>query len=327
MPVQLESHATPFGGSPQQRYASLHRAIERGLDSDDVWCELARVCLQLGNRGEALHCLDGIRSHARRSRIEGEIRRAGKAAGQGPTDDATRAPSTPPTAAPAASDAGTGKARGQATRTAAVDDPGVGDHLLDAAQYLFHQHMPWLVLTTVLAFPLVVGVGGLLTAGSSPLLLTAIAALPGLCVLTVVAGMGHEILSHSSQGEGDVPELPEFGRLVRGARDFALDLVLIAGSFFGPPALLLVAGASWLSILPGLGISVLLAPLAFALRHVRRDLRAMSPVFLLRAVRRSGRGYPLVATATVLSFAPAVAIAMAVAAYPVWVQIALVGPL
>ena len=71
-----------------------------------------------------------------------------------------------------------------------------------------HQHMPWLVLTTMLAFPLVVGLGGFLTAGGSPLLLAAIAALPGLTVLVIVAAMGHEILRSSSSGESDVPNLP-----------------------------------------------------------------------------------------------------------------------
>ena len=68
--MHLESHATPIGESPQQRYASLHRAIERGLASDEVWNELAGVCDALGNRGEALHCLHRIRDDALRTRAE-----------------------------------------------------------------------------------------------------------------------------------------------------------------------------------------------------------------------------------------------------------------
>ena len=289
--MHIESHATPFGGTPQQRYATLHRAIEQGLDSDDVWVELASVCQAMGHRGEALHCVQRIHDDERRARSERAL-----------LSPAERRKKHHPVA-PAASHAGPNANRkpGEAT---ANEEPGVAEHLADACQYLMHQHMPLLVLTTMLAFPLVVGVGGFLTTGGSLLLLAAIAALPGLSVLTVVAAMGRQILLRSSEGEGDVPELPVFGRLLKDARSFSFDATLVAGIYFAPPAILVVAGAPWHAALPSLAIGVLLAPLTFALRQVRGDMRALSPVFLLRAMRRSGRRYPMDALASTLAFAP-----------------------
>ncbi|MCK5944821.1 MAG: hypothetical protein KAI24_22730, partial [Planctomycetes bacterium] len=146
-------------------------------------------------------------------------------------------------------------------------------------------------------------------------------------VLSVVAAMGREILLRSSEGEGDVPELPTFGKLVKGARDFAVDGVLVTTAFFAVPTVMLVAGTPWYSTLPAFTVGALFAPLCFALRQVRRDMRAFSPVFLVRAVRRAGAGYPIVALASTLAFAPAVAVADATVGHPVWVQIAIVGPL
>jgi hypothetical protein len=329
--VQLESHATPFGGSPQQRYATLHRAIEQGLDSDDVWFELASVSAQLGHSGEAMRCAARINNADRRVKAERTLL---KADGSGSSGRSTAAGAKPeavkqvgridPAAAPAASHAGPTKGPANA---AADGPPRVLDHLVDAGQYLMHQHMPWLVLTTMLAFPLVVGLGGFLTAGGSPLLLAAIAALPGLSVLIVVAAMGHAILRQSSDGEGDVPNLPEFPKLIRSSRDFLLDAVMVLTVFFAGPIVIGIAGAPAAMMLPGLALGAFFAPLTFAMRQIRRDMRAFSPVFLLRAVRRCGRGYVLIAGAITLAFLPAALVAITVISYPIWVQIAVIGPL
>lgn len=190
-----------------------------------------------------------------------------------------------------------------------------------------HQHMPWLVLTTMLAFPLIVGLGGFLTAGGSPFILAAIAALPGLSVLVVVAAMGHEILRVSSEGEGDVPNLPDYGNLVTGARGFLGDAAITFAIFFGLPTTLALVGAPLVATLPVLAVGVLFAPLAFALRQVRRDFRTFSPAIMLRAIGRCGVGYPVVAAAVAIAFAPAFAVAFATMSKPVWVQIAIIGPL
>ena len=82
--------------------------------------------------------------------------------------------------------------------------PGALEHLKDAAQYLLHQSMPALVLITVLSFPLVVGVGGFLTAGGSPLLLAAIAALPGRKFVYTNGSRGHADRVTEYMGIADV---------------------------------------------------------------------------------------------------------------------------
>ncbi len=316
--MQLESHATPQVESPQQRYAGLHRAIERGLDSDELWKELADVSLRLGHGDEAVRCLRHIRNETMFKVLQSRLQRLHLVAGP-----ATR-PALPDHAeAPAASDAGT------TTRVPGGErlGPSLREHVVDAVQYLFHQHMPWLVMVTTLAFPLVVGVGGFLTAGSSMLLLAAIAALPGLCVLTVVGAMGRQILRASSDGSGDVPPVPEFGQLVAAARQFLVDALLVLGSLIAPSLLTMALGAPLTTTLPGLLIGAFFTPLAWALRHVRGDLASLSPVTLLRGVARGGHSYIGLSAVTCLLFVPAALLLWATLGRPVWVQIAAIGPL
>lgn len=318
--MKLESHATPLEGTPQQRYASLHRAIEQGLDSDDLWGELASVSAALGHTLEARRCARRIQDAARRNKYERTLA-LGDKTGQETSHDGGQDPAALPTATHAA------RSRQKQSPPEDKIDPGVVDHLLDAGQYMLHQHMPWLVLSTMLAFPLIVGLGGFLTAGGSPLLLAAIAAVPGLCVLVVVAAMAHEILRSSSNGEGDVPEFPEFTQLLHGGRTFIWDAVLVFALFFGVPIAIAIGGAPLTGTLPSIGIGIYFAPLAFALRHVRRDMRSFAPVFLWRAARRCGRGYGLVAVAIALAFTPAAIVATTIVGHAAWVQIAVVGPL
>ncbi|MCC7396755.1 MAG: hypothetical protein IT455_06775 [Planctomycetes bacterium] len=311
--MQFESHATPSQETPEQRYASLHRAIERGLAADEVWKELAEVSLRLGHSDEAIRCLRHIRSDTVRGLLESRLRRLGL----------IEAAPRPPAAAPAASHAG------PPAETNGEDEgkPSLPDHLADAFQYLFHQHMPWLVLVTTLAFPLVIGVGGFLTAGQSPWMLAAIAALPGLCVLAVVGAMGRQILHASSEGNGDVPPVPGFADLVDDARRFLVDAGLVFVSLFLPSLLAMHLGAPAATTMPGLVIGALLAPMVWTLRQLRGDLRALSPILMVRAIARGGVGYFGLAVTACLLFAPAAGVTMLVVDRPVWVQIAVIGPL
>lgn len=324
--MQLESHATPPPeDTPQQRRAALHRAIQRGLDSDEVWRDLAEVCLELGFDDEASRCVRRLHNPTVRLALESKLSRKGRL-GTG----VQRAPSpTGHSEAPAASNAGPqGNAEEPATkRTDRFEIAGLTEHLIDAVQFLFVQHMPWLVLLTTLAFPLVVGLGGFLTAGNCPLSLAALAALPGLCVLAVVGATGRRILVDSSRGGTDVPAVASIGPLLRDARHFLVDATVVLGSLLGPSVVALACGAPVTTTLPGLLIGLFFTPLAWGLRQVRRDLGALSPVTLLRGVKRSGLGYVGLATLCVGMFAPAGLVAWAVFGRPVWVQIAIIGPL
>ncbi len=311
--MQLESHAIPLQESPQQRYAALHRAIERGLDSDEVWRELAGVALSLGYGDEAVQCARRIQNDALRFALESALSRRGLNTTPTPPASAQHR------AAPAASSAGTTHGEAHA--------PSLREHVVDAFQYLTHQHMPWLVLLTTLAFPLLVGLGGLLTAGGSPLLLAAIAALPGLCIVAILGAMGRHILAASAEGSGDVPSLPGWSQLVADARRFLFDATLVLGCLVGPSLLGIWLGAPLVSTLPGLLVGAFFAPLAWALRHLDLGMAALSPVHLLRGLARTGRHYVAFAGVVVGLFAPAVLVAALASGRPVWVQIAVVGPL
>ena len=338
--MQLESHATPPQESPQQRRAALHRAIERGLDSDEVWNELATICLELGLDDEAQRCVRRLTNPTLRLALESKLVRRGRTASSASAKARPAArsavppahparPAAPHAAAPAASDAGQEVTAEPAAgpRADRFEIAGLYEHLLDAVQFLFQQHMPWLVLLTTLAFPLVVGVGGFLTAGDSPLLLAALAALPGICVLAVVGAMGRRILVASSEGGVDVPALGDLGPLVGDARRFLCDASLVLGALLAPSLVALALHAPLLTTLPGLLLGLFFTPIAWALRQVRRDLGALSPVTLVRGVARCGLGYVGIAILCVTMFVPAGLVAWAVFGRPVFVQIAVIGPL
>jgi len=330
--VQLESHATPPQASPQQRHAALRRAVERGLDSDELWNDLAVVCLELGFDDEASRCVRRLRNPTLRLALESRLERRGTTSthpGQKAATSRKSVPAAPHAKAPAASDAGPRDGVGPppVSRRDRFEIAGLREHLVDAVQFLFQQHLPWLALLTTLAFPIVVGVGGFLTAGGSPLLLAAIAALPGLCVLAVVGAMGRRILVSSSQGDADVPPLGELGPLLGDARRFLCDAGLVLGSLLGPSIIALALDAPLTSSLPGLIVGLFFAPLAWGLRQVRRDLGALSPVTLLRGVARCGLGYVGLVILCVTLFLPAGLTIWAVFGRAVWVQIAAIGPL
>ena len=72
--MEVETHATPPVESPEQRYASIHRAIERGLESDELWKDLALVSAELGHNEEALRCLGKIvNPHVLKTEKEGDM--------------------------------------------------------------------------------------------------------------------------------------------------------------------------------------------------------------------------------------------------------------
>jgi hypothetical protein len=322
--VKLESHATPQLETPQQRYARLHRAIECGLASDEIWKDLADVCLRLGHGDEAVRCMRRIQGTTMRIALASRLARLGLIAP--PPDQNVHRHA----AAPAASHAGTAAAPTVAVAVATEPEEHVehrlADHVVDAFQFLFHQQMPWLVLITTLAFPLVVGVGGFLNAGGSWLLLAAIAALPGLVVLAIVGAMGREVLLTSAEGH-DIQGLPGFQQLVLDARRFLTDVGLVFGTLIGPSLLAMACGLPLLSALPGLAIGAFFAPMAWTLRLLRGDYAALSPVVLMRGISRTIRSYAGLSAVAVGLFLPAAAVAWVVFGRPVWVQIAVIGPL
>ncbi|MCA8949966.1 MAG: hypothetical protein KDE27_10720, partial [Planctomycetes bacterium] len=166
--------------------------------SDAIWKELCEVSLSLGHIDEARRCATQVRNDAIRMVLESRLARR-TAGRRGNFDEHGH---FRPAGAPAASDAGPSNAElpPQSNRILdeAEEETGFGGHLVDAAHFLMHQHMPWLCLLTMLAFPVVIGLGGFLTAGTSTIALAAISALPGLCVCAIIFAMGRRILLESS---------------------------------------------------------------------------------------------------------------------------------
>lgn len=291
--------------TPQQRYARLHRAIENGAPTDGQWRELAEASFAIGHLDEANRCVDAIADDGVRGIVRNRLTKLGLAN----------------------ADAEAGDAKGDAAGDAPADGaPTLREHVVDAFQYLFHQHMPVLVLLAVLSFPVIVGVGGFLTAGSSPLALAAIAAAPGLCILTVVGAMGRQILHASADGNGDVPPVPSFDELLRAAGAFFVDASVVLTALVGAPVASIYLGApAWLS-LPWLAVGAFVAPMAWSLRQLHGDLRCLRPDVLLRTIWRARAHYAGLAGATTVLFLPTALAAWQSFGTPLWAQIAAIGP-
>lgn len=312
--MELENIATPPPtASPQSRYATLHRAVERGLASDEVWYDLAQVCLQLGHDEEAVRTWRMMSDGASKNRLHSQLARRGLI---DPPVRRSRRDEEPQL--PAVSGASPG--------LEPEAPPRLIDHLYDALHFLMQERMPLLVLTSMLAFPLVVGLGGFLTAGGSPFLLPAIAALPGLCVLGMVGALGRRVLVDAARGEEMPPSLPELGQLTRQATRWLSDTGLIVLAMLGPSVLMFALSAPWISAVPGLVLGGFFLPMALALRQVRDDWRALSLRFLLTAIGRTCSRYVGIVAAFWAMFLPAAVLIVGTTGMKVWLQIAAIGP-
>jgi len=301
--VQLENIATPQEDStPQLRYASLHRTVERGMASDEVLRELVEICLQLGHTDEAVRVHATMKAGAARDHVSALLARRGLIA---------RTPD-PRTA--------------DDMEVEETGEPSIAEHALDAVQYLCQGHMPAVALLTMLAFPIVVGVGGFLTSGGSPWLFAGLATLPGLCVLGVVGAMGRQIFLQSADGEEEIPAIPAPAEMVRAAKRYLTDVLIVLGAFVAPSLTLLWFSAPLVSSLPGLAIGMFLTPIALILRQVRGDFGALSPVALVRGIGCCS-GYFRVAATFWAAFGPAALAFWSSLGHAVWLQIAIVGPL
>jgi hypothetical protein len=302
--VQLENIATPQEQiSPQRRYATLHRAMEGGMASPDVMRELVEICLELGHLDEARRVHLSMPDGPVRDHVTSRLQRSGLIEGSAqPSKPAVRQAEEPAT------------------------EPAVADHVADAMQYLLQGHMPAIALMSMLAFPLIVGLGGFLTDGGSLWMLAGLAALPGLCVLGIVGAMGRLVFSSALEGDDVIPSIPAPVAMVRHARRHFTDLGIVLGVLIAPSLLLLWFEAPLVSSLPGLSIGLFLTPIALILRQTRGDLAALSPVLMLRAIGRT-RGYLQITVAYWIAFAPAALAFWVTLPYAAWLQLSITGPL
>ncbi len=300
--MQLENIATPQEqATPQLRYAQLHRAVERGMASQEVLCELAEICLQLGHRDEAVRVHAAMAHGPSKEHVASRLQRHGLDAGPR---------GARPTAAVAVDD----------------DPPSLSEHLLDSVQFLSHGYMPVTALTTMLAFPLVVAGAGVFTAGMSPWIFPAIAAATSLLALLIVAAVVRAVFLHSTSGEEELPRFPAAAEILPMARRTIADTALALGLFIAPGAAMLALGAPITSSLVTLVLGMALAPIAWSLRQCRGDWRAFSPVLVVRAASASP-GILRLSTVVWAAALPAAGAAWAAFGKAPWLQLAVVGPL
>ncbi|MEQ1630771.1 MAG: hypothetical protein ABL997_00265 [Planctomycetota bacterium] len=305
--MQLEKIATPQEDStPELRYASLHRAVERGMASQEVLRELAEICLRLGHVDEAVRVHAGMKPGPLREHVASRLSRQGLI---------ERNAGAQPLARPLEG-------------TSSEDDgqPSVHEHALDSIQYLTQGYMPAVALATMLAFPLVVGIGGVLTSGASPWAFAALVAPPGLCVLGIVGAMARQVFTRSASGDEDVPPIPAPPEMAQLAKRWLVDQSIVLSILIAPSIVLLALGAPLLSTLPGLLLGMFFTPIATILRQMRGDMRALSPVAMVRAIGCC-RGYTRIAALYWGFFAPASLAFYASMGHAPWLQMAIVGPL
>ena len=111
---------------------------------------------------------------------------------------------------------------------------GFKDEVSDAFGFLFLAHIPTIVMSATVACPVVLGLGGILTAGSNLWVLPAIAVLPLLCVLGMVAAMARRTLLEASYGNEEAPQFPGVEDVVRGAGKFFLYGLSVTSAFILP---------------------------------------------------------------------------------------------
>lgn len=313
---QIATHAADQ--SPHQRYARLHRAVENGMASDEVRGELVRICVQLGHYGEAIRHFRQLETAAARQSIGYFLTKQGL----------LKEPATPPSSS---------------RRPAVADHPGSAtDHLKDGFGFLFQDQMPMTVIFATATFPLVAGLGGVLTAGSPGWLLPAIALIPGLCVLAVVGAVARRGMVEASRGLHDAPDIPGVRTLWREATRFYRDSIALILALLGPGAAALAVsqglfgatGIPQVHGLEGLAISVALLtlgalalPMALLLKGLEKGWRSLNPLRLAGAMWRTKSQYPAIAVLSAVIFAPAAMVFWSTLGHAPWLQVSVVGPL
>lgn len=305
--------APPPRLAPQMRYASLHRSIESGLATDRTWVELVEACLELGRHGEAEQGFWQIKDASARRRILTPLQKHGLLldVSLGATADLEK------------------PGRPAAEHRA---EEAFGERVADAARFLFVDHMPMTTVVATITFPLVIGLGGLLqnTIQGGPWLLL-LAAIPALSVVGLVAALCRRILVDASRGLDDPPEVPGITELCRDATRLGIDFAAVSAALVGPSVAALLLGlvpenattAAVASVVTG----AVLLPIAFGLRQTRDDWSCLRPDILLRAA--FGGGWRHLGTVLLVAIlaAPAGLAFWATLGAPLYLSLAVTGPL
>lgn len=284
-----------------EQYALIHRAVENGEANDALWQSMVNVCIDLDKKDEAIHALDQISDAGLRRSLRRQLAHRGWHT----------------------------KAREEETAQVTVTDadmnPSTREKLEDSLRFLFDGRTAWALLVGTVAFPVLLALGGIVTAASDGIGPRVIAAVPVLVLLGMVGAFGRHILILSTHAVDDGADLPEPLQLLRETPAFLLDFAALAGLFLLPGSALMVLGQPWIA-LPLFAPAALLLPMATALRLACRDWRALSFRPLWAAVR-SCPSYLRVAGVTTLLFAPAMVAMWLTLGRPAFLVVSVMGPL
>ena len=284
------------------------------MGTDAVWSRLSRVCVELGLNDEAVQAYREIEiphlyaslgvllaRHGLISVSELPVRRS----------ESSQDPSS-----------------GSYAQAEDYPESGFRHLVTDAFEFLFLDHMPLTVTVASLTFPLVVGLGGFLTADSHFLLFSVIALLPGLAVVGIVGALGRRIMIDAGQGLYDPPPVPDFRTLCREAPRFILDMLVLCLVFLGPGTLaLLLLPNNLMAALGALALGMFVMPMALLLNELSNDWRALSPRVLLRAIGRGGLEYAKTSLVICALILPAVLSAVVTMGSQFYLQVSIIGPL
>jgi hypothetical protein len=299
--------------SPEKRYVCLHRSIEQGCATDEIWEELSGVCHRLGYLNEAVRCAQEIIVDAERERVVLRLAQKGvtvETVGlqemEEPSDAEPQVPS--------------GWKRGTSLR-----ESHIREEVTDAAAFLFLEHIPFTLMTVTLIFPLVVGIGGTLTSGTEFWVFPALALLPVLCLAVVIGAMLQRIVVDSAQGFTEAPRISDLPKQSLRAVMFLRDTIV--GS-----ALLLMPGVIACQYLGTIGLPILIVcaalfPLSIALCQTRGDMLGLHPKVLLPAAFTVGIPGAIAIAAVWIAFTPAMCALWLTEGSALYLRLSIVGPL
>jgi hypothetical protein len=186
--------------------------------------------------------------------------------------------------------------------------------------------MPTMAIGGTLAFPLVLAVGGILTAISDMFVLRLIAVVPALFLLSMVGVACRHTVGCALRGLDEADDLPPPAEFAQQSLRLLPHAAVLGAVFLGPGAVMLRLG-QWQFAFLLLPVGLLFLPMAGAQLLTTGDWRALSPSLLLSAIRRGGRPYLETAAAVAVLAAPALLAFALTLGLPGYTLVAIVGPL
>jgi len=217
--------------------------------------------------------------------------------------------------------------RGAPTTEPAEDGkPTFRERLSDALRYLCTGRMPTVAIGGTLVFPLVLALGGILTAISDVFALRLIAVVPALFLLSMVGVACQHTLRCALRGLDEADDLPPPAEFAQQSLRLLPHVAVLGALFLGPGAVMLRLD-QWQFAFLLLPAGLFLLPMAGAQLLATGDWRALSPAVLFSAIRRGGRPYLDTAAAVAALATPALLAFALTLGLPGYTLVSIVGPL